>query len=82
MKYSDMKSFLKEDLGLTIKDFEKLVGSKPKSLTNYTQRKQMPRYLGIVVALMRLSSSKFSRNEILEIIKKEVESYEENCVWH
>ena len=80
MKYSDMKSFLKEDLGLTIKDFEKLVGSKPKSLTNYTQRKQMPRYLGIVVALMRLSSSKFSRNEILEIIKKEVESYEENCV--
>jgi len=69
MVYSEMKSIIKDDLGLSIKEFENLIGYNKNRLSNHSTSKQIPECLSIVFRLLKLLIRVAPRGEILEALK-------------
>ena len=74
MPYSEFQRLVGK-AGLTIKEFAKLLGMNPNSLTNYKKVGVIPHHIAITISLM--SSMKDNGMDFYEVFEKVKES---SCV--
>ena len=71
MKYNEIKSIIKDDLGMSIKEFELAIGYKRNQLSNYSTKQDLPKCMSLVGRLLRVMVQEVPSPKIREALKGE-----------